>query len=60
MPRGLPRFLTALAQGLDYGVTARCFPTVTHIINFETALRTGDLIDESIRRAGVAIYRPSD
>lgn len=33
-----------------WGNRSSNYPTVTHIINFETALRTGDLIDESIRR----------
>ncbi|RZN77291.1 phage tail sheath family protein, partial [Avibacterium paragallinarum] len=44
-----------------WGNRSSCFPTVTHIINFETALRTGDLIDESIRRAELQyIDRPID
>lgn len=34
-----------------WGNRLACFPTVSHIKNFETAQRTGDLIDESIRRA---------
>lgn len=34
-----------------WGNRLACFPTVTHIKNFETSQRTGDLIDESIRRA---------
>lgn len=34
-----------------WGNRLACFPTVTHIKNFETAQRTGDLINESIRRA---------
>ena len=38
-----------------------CFPTVTHVKNFEVAQRTGDLIDESIRRVELQyIDRPID
>ncbi|QRQ81079.1 phage tail sheath family protein [Paralysiella testudinis] len=33
-----------------WGNRLACFPTVTHPKNFEVAQRTGDLIDESIRR----------
>ena len=33
-----------------WGNRLACFPTVTHLKNFEVAQRTGDLIDESIRR----------
>lgn len=33
-----------------WGNRLACFPTVSHIKNFEVAQRTGDLIDESIRR----------
>lgn len=33
-----------------WGNRLACFPTVTHISNFETVQRTADLIDESIRR----------
>lgn len=44
-----------------WGNRSSNYPTVTHIINFETALRTGDLIDESIRRTGLQfIDRPID
>ncbi|AWX15232.1 phage tail protein [Mergibacter septicus] len=44
-----------------WGNRSSCYPTVTHIINFETALRTGDLIDESIRRTELQfIDRPID
>lgn len=32
-----------------WGNRLACFPTVSHIKNFEVAQRTGDLIDESIR-----------
>lgn len=44
-----------------WGNRSSCYPTVTHIINFETALRTGDLLDESIRRVELQyIDRPID
>ncbi|MFV2030822.1 phage tail sheath family protein, partial [Neisseria sp. S1] len=44
-----------------WGNRLACFPTVSHIKNFETAQRTGDLIDESIRRAELQyIDRPID
>lgn len=44
-----------------WGNRSSNYPTVTHIINFETALRTGDLIDESIRRMELQyIDRPID
>lgn len=44
-----------------WGNRSSNYPTVTHIINFETALRTGDLIDESIRRTELQfIARPID
>lgn len=33
-----------------WGNRLACFPTTSHIKNFEVAQRTGDLIDESIRR----------
>ena len=33
-----------------WGNRLACFPTVSHIKNFETAQRTGDVIDESLRR----------
>ncbi|OBX04267.1 phage tail protein, partial [Gallibacterium salpingitidis] len=33
-----------------WGNRLACYPTVTHISNFETVQRTADLIDESIRR----------
>ena len=34
-----------------WGNRLACFPTTSHIKNFEVAQRTGDLIDESVRRA---------
>lgn len=44
-----------------WGNRSACFPTTTHIKNFETAMRTGDLIDESIRRFELQyIDRPID
>ena len=44
-----------------WGNRSSNYPTVTHIINFETALRTGDLIDESIRRTELQyVDRPID
>ncbi|XXQ68996.1 phage tail sheath family protein [Neisseriaceae bacterium B1] len=33
-----------------WGNRLACFPTTSHIKNFETAQRTGDVIDESLRR----------
>ncbi|MBS9780871.1 MAG: phage tail sheath subtilisin-like domain-containing protein [Gammaproteobacteria bacterium] len=44
-----------------WGNRSACFPAVTHIKNFETAMRTGDLIDESIRRFELQyVDRPID
>lgn len=44
-----------------WGNRLACFPTVSHIKNFEVAQRTGDLIDESIRRAELEyVDRPID
>ncbi|MFV2030820.1 phage tail sheath family protein, partial [Neisseria sp. S1] len=44
-----------------WGNRLACFPTVSHIKNFEVAQRTGDLIDESIRRAQLQyVDRPID
>ena len=44
-----------------WGNRLACFPSVSHIKNFEVAQRTGDLIDESIRRAELQyIDRPID
>ncbi len=44
-----------------WGNRSACYPTVTHIKNFETAMRTGDLIDESIRRFELQyVDRPID
>lgn len=44
-----------------WGNRLACYPTVTHISNFEVVQRTADLIDESIRRAQLQyIDRPID
>ena len=44
-----------------WGNRLACFPTVSHIKNFEVAQRTGDLIDESIRRTALQyVDRPID
>lgn len=44
-----------------WGNRLGCFPTVSHVKNFEVAQRTGDLIDESIRRFELQyIDRPID
>ncbi|HFC8518910.1 TPA: phage tail sheath family protein [Neisseria weaveri] len=44
-----------------WGNRLACFPTVSHIKNFEVAQRTGDIIDESIRRASLQyVDRPID
>ena len=44
-----------------WGNRLACFPTVSHIKNFEVAQRTGDIIDESIRRAELQyVDRPID
>lgn len=44
-----------------WGNRLACFPTVTHIINFEVVQRTADLIDESIRRVELQyVDRPID
>lgn len=44
-----------------WGNRLACFPTTSHIKNFEVAQRTGDVIDESIRRFELQyIDRPID
>lgn len=44
-----------------WGNRLACFPAVSHIKNFEVAQRTGDVIDESIRRFELQyIDRPID
>lgn len=44
-----------------WGNRLACFPAVSHIKNFEVAQRTGDIIDESIRRAELQyVDRPID
>lgn len=44
-----------------WGNRLACFPTTTHVKNFEVAQRTGDIIDESIRRASLQyVDRPID
>lgn len=49
--RGITTIFNSYGTGFRlWGNRSAAFPTVTHIVNFETALRTGDIIDESIRR----------
>ena len=49
--KGITTVFTSYGTGYRlWGNRLACFPTVTHIKNFEVAQRTGDLIDESIRR----------
>ena len=44
-----------------WGNRLACFPATSHIKNFEVAQRTGDIIDESIRRAELQyVDRPID
>ena len=44
-----------------WGNRLACFPTVSHIKNFEVAQRTGDQIDERIRRVELQyVDRPID
>ena len=44
-----------------WGNRLACFPTTSHIKNIEVAQRTGDLIDESLRRAELQyVDRPID
>ena len=44
-----------------WGNRLACFPTTSHVKNFEVAQRTGDVIDESIRRFELQyIDRPID
>lgn len=44
-----------------WGNRLACYPTVTHISNFEVVQRTADLIDESLRRVELQfIDRPID
>lgn len=44
-----------------WGNRLACFPTTTHIKNFEVAQRTGDVIDEGIRRTALQyVDRPID
>ena len=50
--KGITTIFNSYGTGFRmWGNRLACFPTVTHIKNFETAQRTGDLINESIRRA---------
>lgn len=50
--KGITTVFNSYGTGFKmWGNRLACFPTITHIKNFETAQRTGDLIDESIRRA---------
>lgn len=59
---GITTILNSFGTGFRlWGNRSSNYPTVTHIINFETALRTGDLIDESIRKTELQyIDRPID
>ena len=43
-----------------WGNRLACYPTVTHISNFEVVQRTADLIDESIRRVELQYVDPID
>lgn len=44
-----------------WGNRLACYPTVTHITNFEVVQRTADIIDESIRRVELQfVDRPID
>lgn len=60
--RGITTVFNSYGTGYRlWGNRLACFPTTSHIKNFEVAQRTGDVIDESIRRAELKyIDRPID
>ncbi len=60
--RGITTVFNSYGTGYRmWGNRLACFPAVSHIKNFEVAQRTGDLIDESIRRAELQyVDRPID
>ena len=60
--RGITTVFNSYGTGYRlWGNRLACFPTVSHIKNFEVAQRTGDQIDERIRRAELQyVDRPID
>ena len=60
--RGITTVFNSYGTGFRmWGNRLACFPAGSHIKNFEVAQRTGDLIDESIRRVELQyIDRPID
>ena len=60
--RGITTVFNSYGSGFKlWGNRLACFPTVSHIKNFEVAQRTGDVIDESLRRFALQyVDRPID
>ncbi len=60
--RGITTVFNSYGSGFRmWGNRLACFPTVSHIKNFEVAQRTGDVIDESLRRFALQyVDRPID
>lgn len=49
--KGITTVFNSYGSGFKmWGNRLACFPSVSHIKNFEVAQRTGDVIDESLRR----------
>ncbi len=59
---GITTIFNSFGTGLrNWGNRTAAFPATSHIKNFETSMRTGDVIDESIRRFELQyIDRPID
>lgn len=60
--KGITTVFNSYGSGFRmWGNRLACFPSVSHIKNFEVAQRTGDVIDESLRRYALQyIDRPID
>lgn len=60
--KGISTVFNSYGTGFrSWGNRLACFPSVSHIKNFEVAQRTGDIIDESIRQFELQyIDRPID
>ena len=60
--KGITTVFNSYGSGFKmWGNRLACFPSVSHIKNFEVAQRTGDVIDESLRRWALQyVDRPID
>ena len=60
--KGITTVFNSYGSGFKmWGNRLACFPSVSHIKNFEAAQRTGDVIDESLRRYALQyVDRPID